>query len=118
MGRDSGPLVRSEIEIARMRPIAGSPALLPSRTHSKLIIVMSPSAIYELSGLLKKKLLEIAERLWHSVADKTKMKILAEHWQTVSERLADYKAGHVNKLSHQELMRRLKIEPMQSAPNC
>jgi len=52
--------------------------------------------------------MEIAERLWVSVADEGQMPVPAAHKQIVRKRLADYRAGKVKAISHAELMQRVR----------
>ena len=69
---------------------------------------MQPPAYSELLLLPKKKRLEIAERLWLSVADETSLPVSTEHQKVLRTRLADYRAGRAKAISHQELMRRVR----------
>lgn len=52
--------------------------------------------------------LEIAERLWLSVADEEKMAVPEDHKRTLRKRLADYRAGRSKAISHKEMMQRLR----------
>ena len=67
-----------------------------------------PPTLPELLRLPKKRRLEIAERLWASVADEEKMPVRASHRKILDERLASYRAGKSKVLTHAELMRRLR----------
>ena len=61
-------------------------------------------------GLLKlpkKERLELAERLWLSVADETSMPVPELHKWILRQRLADFKAGRIKTISHDELMQRV-----------
>ena len=58
--------------------------------------------------LTKKKRLELAERLWLSVADESSMPVLESHKRILRKRMADYKAGRIKTVSHAELMRRVR----------
>jgi putative addiction module component (TIGR02574 family) len=64
-----------------------------------------------LSGLLqlpRRKRLEIAERLWLSVAEDVNLPIPEEHERILNQRVADYKSGKSKPISHAELMRRVR----------
>lgn len=52
-----------------------------------------PPALPELLRLPKKRRLEIAERLWASVADQEKMPVPAAHRAILDQRLAAYRYG-------------------------
>jgi putative addiction module component (TIGR02574 family) len=52
--------------------------------------------------------LEIAERLWASVAAESEMPAPAAHRKVLDERLASYRAGKSKVITHAELMRRLR----------
>ncbi len=69
---------------------------------------MSPEAFTDLLQLPKRKRLEIAERLWLSVADEAKMAVPEEHKRILNQRLASYKSGKSKPISHEELMRRVR----------
>lgn len=69
---------------------------------------MSPPAISDLLQLPKKKRLEIAERLWLSVADESSLPASEEHKKVVRRRLSDYRGGRTKAISHQELMSRVR----------
>jgi putative addiction module component (TIGR02574 family) len=71
---------------------------------------MSPSSVSSLLRLPKRKRLEIAESLWLSVADESRMRIPAAHKKILNERLASYRSGQSKPISHAELMRRLEKE--------
>jgi putative addiction module component (TIGR02574 family) len=60
------------------------------------------------SRLSKRERLEIAESLWLSVADEKKMPVPEAHKKILNARLADYRAGRSQPISHDELMRRLR----------
>lgn len=67
-----------------------------------------PPTLPELLRLPKKRRLEIAERLWASVADEEKMPVPAEHRAVIDKRLADYRSGKSKPISIAELMRRVR----------
>jgi putative addiction module component (TIGR02574 family) len=67
-----------------------------------------PPTLPELLRLPKKRRMEIAERLWASVADEEKMPVPAEHRKILDARLASYRSGRSKPISHAELMRRLR----------
>jgi putative addiction module component (TIGR02574 family) len=52
--------------------------------------------------------LEIAEHLWLSVADEQRMPVPAAHRAILDARLASYRAGKSEPVSHEEMMRRLR----------
>jgi len=66
------------------------------------------STLPELLRLPKKRRMEIAERLWLSVADEEKMPVPPAHRSILDERLASYRAGKSKVITHAELMRRLR----------
>ena len=66
------------------------------------------STVPNLLRLPKRRRLEIAERLWLSVADEEKMPVPAAHRATLQARLASYRAGKSRPIPHAELMRRLR----------
>ena len=69
---------------------------------------MAREAFPELLQLPKRKRLELAERLWLSVADEAKMPVPEEHKRILNQRLASYKSGKSKPISHEELMRRVR----------
>lgn len=69
---------------------------------------MASDSVASLLRLPKRKRLEIAERLWLSVADEEKMPVSPAHKEVLDARLADYRAGKSMPVSHDELMRRLR----------
>ena len=69
---------------------------------------MGSSTITDLLQLPKKKRLEIAERLWLSVADEVAMPVPEVHKKVLRSRMADYRAGRSKAISHEDLMRRLR----------
>lgn len=69
---------------------------------------MSSVVIADLLLLPKRKRLEIAERLWLSAADEVSMPVPAAHKRVLKKRLADYKTGASQPISHAELMRRVR----------
>ena len=69
---------------------------------------MPPAALSSLLKLPPRQRLEIAERLWVSVADEAQMPVPAAHKRIVRKRLADYRAGRVKAISHAELMQRIR----------
>jgi putative addiction module component (TIGR02574 family) len=72
------------------------------------ITEMSSSTLANLLQLPKRKRLEIAERLWLSVADESKMPVSAEHKKVLRQRIADYRSGRAKVITHEELLRRVK----------
>jgi len=58
--------------------------------------------------LPKKERLELAERLWLSVADEASMPVPESHKRILRKRMADYKSGRIKTISHVELMRRVR----------
>jgi len=69
---------------------------------------MTPKAHAELFKLPKKARLDLAERLWLSVADEKSLEIPDDHKKVLKKRLADYKSGESKAISHEELMRRVR----------
>jgi putative addiction module component (TIGR02574 family) len=69
---------------------------------------MPPAVLSNLLQLPPRQRLEIAERLWFSVADEEKMPVPAAHKRLLRQRVADYKAGKIKTISHADLMRRLR----------
>jgi putative addiction module component (TIGR02574 family) len=69
---------------------------------------MSPETFQGLLQLPKRKRLEIAERLWLSVADEAKMGVPEEHKRILNQRLSGYKSGKSKPISHEDLMRRVR----------
>ena len=69
---------------------------------------MPPAVLSSLLQLPKRQRLEIAERLWLSIADETSLKVPASHQRILTRRLADYKSGQSKPISHEELMRRVR----------
>ena len=73
--------------------------------------IIKSMATTTMSGLLRlprRKRLEIAERLWYSVAREADPPIPAEHKRFLDQRMADYKSGKSKPISHAELMRRVR----------
>jgi putative addiction module component (TIGR02574 family) len=68
----------------------------------------SQQSVSSLLLLPKRKRLEIAEKLWLSVADEKKMPVPESHKKVLNARLADYRAGKTKPIAHAELMRRLR----------
>jgi putative addiction module component (TIGR02574 family) len=62
----------------------------------------------EIFQLPQRKRLELAERLWLSVADEASMPVPESHKRILRKRMADYKAGRIKAISHAELMRRVR----------
>ena len=69
---------------------------------------MAGAAITDLLLLPKRKRMEIAERLWLSVADEATMPVPAAHKRVLKKRLANYKSGTSRPVPHDELMRRVR----------
>jgi len=64
-----------------------------------------------LSGLLRlpqRKRLEIAERLWSSVADEASLPVPEANKRILNQRMADYKSGRSKPIPHAELLRRVR----------
>ncbi len=70
---------------------------------------MATQSFSSLLRLPKRKRLEMAERLWLSVADEQKMPLPENHLKTLDARIASYHAGESKAVSHDELMRRLRV---------
>lgn len=60
--------------------------------------------------LPKKRKMEIAERLWLSVADERTARVPAAHKKIVATRLADYRSGKSVPIPHADLMRTLRAK--------
>lgn len=60
--------------------------------------------------LPKKRKMEIAERLWLSVADERTARVPAAHQKTVAARRADYRSGKSVPIPHADLMRKLRAK--------
>ena len=60
--------------------------------------------------LPKKERMEVAERLWLSVADEQRMPVPAAHKSVIKERLQNYKAGKSVPVAHSEMMKRLRAK--------
>ena len=69
---------------------------------------MPEQTISELLRLPVGERLAIAERLWNSDVDEEKMPVAGDHKVVLRERLADYRAGRSEVISHEEMMRRLQ----------
>lgn len=69
---------------------------------------MPSESVSSLLRLPKRKRLEIAERLWLSVADEQKMPVPASHKKILDERWTAYRTGKSKPIPHDELMRRLE----------
>ncbi len=69
---------------------------------------MAREALPDLLQLPKRKRLEIAERLWLSVADESKITVPAEHKRILTQRLESYRSGKSKPISHEELMKRVR----------
>jgi len=69
---------------------------------------MTSAVLNDLLHLPKRERLEIAERLWLSVADEATMPVPASHKRVLKKRLADYKSGASKPIPHEELMRRVR----------
>jgi len=70
---------------------------------------MATQVISSLLALPKRKRLEIAERLWLSVADELDMPVPQSHQKLLNARMAGFRAGKSKPISHDELMRRLRF---------
>ncbi|NJK93152.1 MAG: addiction module protein [Blastochloris sp.] len=60
--------------------------------------------------LPKKERMEVAERLWLSVADEQRMLVPANHKNAINERLTNYKAGKSVPVPHSVMMKRLRAQ--------
>ncbi len=69
---------------------------------------MPPAMLPALLQLPKRKRLEIAERLWLSIADESSLSVPTDHKGILKQRLADYRSGKSKTVSHAELMRRVR----------
>lgn len=69
---------------------------------------MTQAVLSELLQLPKPQRLAVAERLWLSVADEASMPVPEMHKRVLRKRLADYRAGKLEVVSHEELMRRVR----------
>lgn len=69
---------------------------------------MSSALLPALLQLPKRQRLEIAERLWLSIADASSLSVPASHKRVLTRRLADYSSGKSKPISHAELMRRVR----------
>jgi putative addiction module component (TIGR02574 family) len=68
---------------------------------------MPSQSVSSLLRLPKRKRMEIAEKLWLSVADEEAMPVPAAHKKILDARLAAYRSGKSVPIPHDELMRRL-----------
>lgn len=68
---------------------------------------MQSQSVSSLLRLPKRKRMEIAEKLWLSVADEEAMPVPAAHKKILDARLAAYRSGKSAPIPHDELMRRL-----------
>jgi putative addiction module component (TIGR02574 family) len=69
---------------------------------------MATTTMTGLLRLPRRKRMEIAERLWLSVADEASLPVPEEHKRILNQRLADYKSGKTIPITHAELMRRVR----------
>jgi len=69
---------------------------------------MATQVVTSLLALPKRKRLEIAERLWLSVANEQDMPVPQSHQKVLDARLSSYRSGKSKPISHSELMRRLR----------
>lgn len=69
---------------------------------------MSTVVLADLLQLPRRKRLEIAERLWLSVADEAKMPLPKEHKRILNRRLADYRSGKSTPIAHAVLMQQVR----------
>ena len=72
------------------------------------ISFMPPAVLSSLLQLPKRQRLEIAERLWLSIAADSSRSVPASHQRILTQRLADYRSGKSKPISHAELMRRVR----------
>lgn len=69
---------------------------------------MNATTVPDLLRLPKRQRLELAERLWLSVADEKTLAVPASHKRVLDERMAAYESGRSIPIPHRELMRRLR----------
>jgi len=81
---------------------------LPFRANFFIFCDMSSSTIVSLLRLPKKKRMQIAERLWLSVADEAAMPVPAAHKTVIRQCTADYRSGRAKVITHEELLRRVR----------
>jgi putative addiction module component (TIGR02574 family) len=86
----------------------GKTSLASALSRINLFHMSTTAVAPRLLKLPKKKRLELAERLWLSVADETSMPVPESHKRILRQRLADFKAGRIKTISHDELMRRVR----------
>ena len=60
--------------------------------------------------LPKKERMEVAERLWLSVADEQRMPVPVNHKKVIAERLEDYQAGKSVPVPHAKMMKLLRLK--------
>jgi putative addiction module component (TIGR02574 family) len=77
-------------------------------TRASTISNMPSQTVSSLLRLPRRRRLEIAERLWLSVADEKEMPVPESHKKILDARLAAYRSGKSKPISHEELMRRLR----------
>jgi putative addiction module component (TIGR02574 family) len=77
-------------------------------TRVATISSMPSQTVSSLLRLPRRKRLEIAERLWLSVADEKEMPVPESHKKILDARLAAYRSGKSKPIPHEELMRRLR----------
>ena len=73
-------------------------------------VTETADTIDSLLRLPKKRKMEIAQRLWLSVADERTAPVPAVHKKIIATRLADYQAGQSVPIPHSELMRKLRAK--------
>jgi len=76
--------------------------------QEKVSIIPMMTNVEPLLRLPKKERMEVAEKLWLSVADEQRMPVSAEHKRVISERLASYQEGKSVPVPHAEMMKRLR----------
>ncbi len=69
---------------------------------------MPPALLPALLQLPKRQRMEIAERLWLSIADESSLPVPATHKRILTRRLVDYRSGKSQPIPHEELMRRVR----------
>ncbi len=69
---------------------------------------MTAATVPALLKLPKRQRLELAERLWLSVADEETLAMPASHKRLLDKRMAAYETGRSVPIPHGELMRRLR----------
>jgi len=69
---------------------------------------MTRESVSAILSLPKRQRLELAERLWLSVADEATMPVPSRHKKIIDERLEAYRSGKSQPMTHAELMQRVR----------